>query len=133
MIKRLFLSLSLISMCLFVMPQTAHAFNLYGGVDCRQAAGSAVCQNQPNNPISGPNGLLLRITNLIAYIGGIAAIIVIIVGAIRFVTAGSDTSKGGRVDADVENARRSIAGALIGLVIIVMAKVIITYLIVRIK
>ncbi|HSX46178.1 MAG TPA: hypothetical protein VLG27_04230 [Candidatus Saccharimonadia bacterium] len=115
-------------------PVPAHAYNLFGGVDCSKAANSTVCHDKGKNtnPLSGGNSLLLKITNIIAYIAGAAAVIVILVGAIRFITAGSDTSKGGRVDADVENARRSIASALIGLVIIVLAKLIITYLVNRV-
>ncbi|HEX4774872.1 MAG TPA: hypothetical protein VH234_05125 [Candidatus Saccharimonadales bacterium] len=135
MMKRLFFALSLVGMCLMAVPQTASAFNLFGGVDCSQAqaANSAVCQKQPDNPISGSGGLILNIANIIAYIAGIAAVIIIIIGALRLITSGSDTSKGGRVDADVENARRSIAGALIGIVVIIMGKILITYLVNRIK
>lgn len=131
--KRLLFALSLVGMCLLAVPQTAHAYNLFGGVDCGNAANSAVCQKQPDSPISGPDGLILKITNIIAFIAGIAAVIILIVGALKLITSGSDTSKGGRVDADVENARRSIVGALVGIVIIVMGKIIITFLVNRIK
>jgi len=131
MIRRLLFAISLLWICLMAMPQPALAYNLFGGVDCSNAANSTVCteKNKSGNPISGPDGILLKITNIVAYIGGAAAIIVLLVGSIKFVTAGSDTSKGGRVDADVENARRAVAGALIGLAIIVLGKVLITYLV----
>lgn len=130
MIRRFFLALSLMGMMLLAASQPAHAFDLLGGVDCSKAGSSAVCtdRSKTGNPISGTNGLILNIANIIAFIGGAAAIIVIIVGAIKFVTAGSDTSKGGRVDTDVESARRAIASALIGLVIIALGRVLIGFL-----
>lgn len=136
MMKRLILTISLLGTLLLAVPQPASAFNLFGGVDCSSgsAGQSTVChdKNSTVNPLSGGGSLILKITNIIAFIGGVAAIIVLIVGALKFVTAGSDTSKGGRVDADVENAKRSIGTAVGGLVIIVLAKIIITFLVNRI-
>lgn len=134
--KRLILALALIGTLLVATPQPASAFNFFGGVKCNgDTSSSAVCKDKGSNtnPLSGKGSLLLNITNIIAYIAGAAAIIVLIVSAIKFITAGSDTSKGGRVDADVENARRSVANALVGLVIIVLGKIIITFLVNRIQ
>jgi len=96
-------------------------------VDCGKAGSSAVCHPGNQNPLFGRGSVLINIVNIIAYVAGAAAIIVIIIGAIRFATAGSDTSKGGRVDDDVANARRTIANALIGLVVIALGKFLITY------
>ena len=129
--KRLLFALSLIGLCLLAAPQPANAFDLFSGVHCSQAKASAVCQdqNQQGNPISGPDGILLDATNIIAYVAGAAAIIIIIVSAIKFITSGSDTSTNSRTDADIEDAKRSIASALIGLAVIVLAKVLITYVV----
>jgi hypothetical protein len=108
----------------------AYAFNPFGGGACStsKAGQSVACStNGAQDPIAGSNGLFVKVTNIIAYAAGAIAIIIIIVGAIRFITAGSDLSTGSRTDTDVEDARRSIAGALIGLAIIILAKVFITY------
>ena len=113
----------------------AKAYNPFNGVDCSNnaAASSAVCQTSGHTTVNNPvTGLILNIVNIIAYVAGAAAIIIIIVSALRFVTSGSDTSKGGRVDDDVVNARRSLVSALIGLAVIVLAKVIITYIVKRV-
>jgi hypothetical protein len=133
--KRLLLALSLISLCLMAAPQPARAYSFFSNTDCSSAADTTVCteRGKSGNPISGTNGVLLKITNIIAYVAGAAAIIVIIVGAIRFITSGSDTSVGSRIDDDVLNAKRSISYALIGLAIVVLAKTLITYFIKRVS
>jgi hypothetical protein len=73
------------------------------------------------------HGALDEVTNIIAYIAGAGAIIIIIVSAFKLITSGSDSSTNSRTDNDVEDARRSIVGAVIGLAIIALAKTIIIY------
>jgi hypothetical protein len=137
MIRRFLASLMLVSVCLAAVPVTAAAFNPFGGAVCSgQNHSSAACNASSNNPLaydpnSGTDGLLIKITDIIAYLAGAIAIIMIIVGAIRLITSGSDVSTGSRTDTDVEDARRSIVSALVGLAIIVLAKSIITYVIKR--
>jgi hypothetical protein len=128
--RRLIMATVLMIMCLFAAPISASAFNPFGGVDCTNgaAAGSATCSSQTSSdPVGGDNGLLAKITNIIAFVGGAAAIIVILVSALRFITSGSDISTGSRTDTDVENARRSLGGALIGLAVIVLARALILF------
>jgi len=125
MIKRLTLALVLFTLCLFAAPQAATAFDPFGGACNRGGGGSAVCQTSgAQNPITDS---LTKITNIVAFVGGAAAIIVIIISAIKFVTSGSDVSTGSRTDTDVENARRGLANALIGLAVIVLARTLIIF------
>jgi hypothetical protein len=148
-IKRLFFAISLFGIMLISVPQTAMAYDFFqhAGCDQGQASSTTICTEKSNNgnPLTGcsapdasgkvtgcGDGLLMKMTNIIAYIAGAAAIIMIIVGAIRYITSGSDVSVGSRIDDDVLNAKRSITNSLIGLAVIVLAKTIITYIIVRI-
>jgi hypothetical protein len=86
-----------------------------------EAADSAVCKDKTNkNPLTGPEGLLADITTIIAYIAGAAAIIVIIIGGIRFITSNGDSNK-------VATARSTILNAAIGLVVIVLARTLIIF------
>lgn len=133
MIRRFFLSLVLAMMCLFATPLSAAAFNAFGGACKAPHTDSAVACNNDKDSIAsgGPKVLLLQITDIVAYIAGALAVIMIIVGAIRFITAGSDVSTGSRTDTDVEDARRSIVAALLGLATIVLARTLIFYLVSR--
>ncbi|MGZ6005342.1 MAG: hypothetical protein ACXWLH_04295 [Candidatus Saccharimonadales bacterium] len=87
------------------------------------AAKSAPCTGgSVTNPLLGPNGFLSKITNIIAYIAGAAAVIVILVSGVRFITSGGDSGK-------VATARNGIIYALIGIVVIVSARIIIIYVV----
>ena len=117
-----------------IVPATAMAApEPFGGINCAEAPNSAICKENTNkNPLTGNNGLLIKITDIIAYLAGAIAIIMILIGSFRFITAGSDVSKSGRPDDDVENAQRTVVNALIGLAIIILARTIINYVVLRI-
>jgi lysylphosphatidylglycerol synthetase-like protein (DUF2156 family) len=72
----------------------------------------------------GLSGLCLLSSPAIA---GAAAVIVILVSALRFALSGSDISTNSRTDTDVENARHTLVNALIGLAVIVLARQIILF------
>lgn len=133
MIKRFLLSLLLVTICLAAAPVSARAFDPFGSGVCDNgpngANASAACHANGSDPIAGSNGILLKIANIIAYLGGAIAIIMILVASIRFITSGSDVSTGSRTDTDVEEAKRTVASAMIGLAVIILAKLIITYVV----
>ena len=89
---------------------------------------SEVCQNEArggsSNPLFGSGSLLETVINLIALIAGVAAVIVIIVAGFQFVTAAGDSAK-------IKNARNAIIYAIIGLVVIALARVIIGFVLTR--
>lgn len=127
MLRRLAPALLLLMLCFTAAMPTASAWNPFGRVDCTDAAqkDSAVCTGKTSeDPISGTQGILASATNVIAYIAGAAAIIIIIISGIRYMTAAGDSSK-------IQSARSTLINALIGLAVIVLAKAIITFVIGR--
>lgn len=130
MIRRLLLAIGFSSLCLLSTPALAGAKNLYNGVDCGKAKDATVCNKKETNgsdPVTGNGGVLVHITNILAFLGGAAAIIVILVSALRFAMSGSDISTNSRTDTDVENARHTLVNALIGLAVIALARQIILF------
>lgn len=127
--KRLLFAICLIALCLLATPHSALAAkDLFGGVDCSQAGSSAACSSKTSsNPIAGRDGLLAHITDIVAFAAGAAAVILIIISALRFISSGSVTSTQSRTDTDVEDARRTIANAVIGLVVIILARTLILF------
>jgi hypothetical protein len=128
-VKRLRILLATLSVMVapVMMAGNALAWSPFQGVDCSGAAAkSAVCTDKQSksNPLTGKDGLLLKITNIIAVIAGIAAVIIIILSGLRMVTSGGSSE-------DVAGARRSIIYALIGLVVIVVARTLIGYVLGR--
>lgn len=132
MTRRLLMALALFTLCLFVASPTVSAFDPFNNVCGSGSSDSAVCQTSTpaNNPVANE---MINIANIVAWVGGAAAVIIIIISALKFVTSGSDISTGSRTDTDVEDARRSLAGALIGLIIIVLARTLIVFVLNRIK
>ena len=87
---------------------------------------SPTCTSRTStNPLTGNDGLLLKITRVIAVIAGITAIIVIISSGARYMTAGGDSQK-------AAGARNALIGALVGLFVISLSTLIINFVLSRI-
>src|SRR5882757_6888271 len=124
--RKLLILLSLLSTLLISAPATA-AYNPFGQACKAGGAGSTVCTtNGANDPVSGPNGLLKKITLIIATVAGIAAVIIIIISGFEFMRAEGDPQK-------IAHARSMLLGSVIGLVIIVLAQAILTFVLSRLK
>lgn len=95
---------------------------------CKSAPGSPTCKSNTSspNPLTGPNGMLTKVTNIVAILAGIAAVIVIVVSGIKYMTSGGDTQK-------VASAKSTLIGAIIGLVVVALAQAIIVFVIKRIS
>lgn len=120
--RRLFVT---ITCSMFMLSGTSSAaFNPLGGVNCSgSAASSSVCQSKPET-ISGSNGILGKAVNVVAIIAGVAAVVMLLMASIMFITANGDTNQ-------VANARRTAATVLIGVAIIATGRIIILYVLNR--
>jgi hypothetical protein len=78
-----------------------------------------------DDPLTGPGGLLTTVTNLIAYAAGIVAVAIIIIAGGRLVISRGDSAK-------VVTARQTIVYALVGLVVIIIARQVIVFILTRI-
>jgi hypothetical protein len=128
--KRLIASLLIFSSLVFAFATPlASAWDPFGGAGCNAGgANSTVCkeaknqQSHPNqNPLTGSNGLLLKIADIIAVLAGAAAVIIIVLAGLRFIQSGG-------VSEDVVGARRALVYASVGLIIIVLARTILGFI-----
>lgn len=78
------------------------------------------------NPLTGSDGLLMRITYVIAAVAGFTAILVIIIAGSRYMLAAGDSKR-------ATDARNALIGALVGLCIISFASLIIMFIVSRIE
>ena len=78
-----------------------------------------------DNPLTGPDGILTKVTNVIGFIAGVVAVVIIIVAGGKFVLSRGDSAK-------VVSARQTIVYALVGLVVIIVARQIIIFVLTRI-
>ncbi len=87
---------------------------------CTSGANSAtVCNIGSKNIISGNNGILSKITNIIVIVAGIVAVFLIVVAGFMYVTSGGDSQR-------VNTAKNVILYTVVGLIIIAIAKIIIS-------
>jgi uncharacterized protein (DUF2345 family) len=119
---------SLLTVFCLALPATAYAFNplsdaCNSGGDNGGAASSTACaSNGSQDPISGPNGILMKASLVIATLAGIAAVIIMIVAGIQYITSAGDANK-------AAGARSAIIGAAIGLAIVAAAEGIIVFVV----
>lgn len=103
-------------------------YNPFGGVKCNagQQRNSTVCKtNTTGDPLTGTNGVILRATRILSILAGAAAVIVIVLSGIRYITSSGDPSQ-------ISQAKHGIIYALVGLVIILLAQPILNFVIIRI-
>jgi len=92
------------------------------------ASGTDVCkdvnaQQDPNDPSSATNPVIKIIkvaVDVVSFVAGAAAVILIIISAIRFITSGGDSGK-------VAQARGALTYALVGIAITVLAQTLIAF------
>jgi predicted secreted protein len=133
MLTRLLIFLSLISVCVSAPVLAATDTNNDIFSVCQKAPTSSVCQdrnaqnaNSADNPV---NHMIKVAANIIALITGIAAVILIIISGFMFVTAGGAAPGQRSGDPNrIKTARATLTAAIIGLVIVSLAWVIITFL-----
>lgn len=120
--KKLFLLLAGIAILgglTMVNPLRAAAFDPLGGV-CTGHTDTAACSTD-NKTVSG-EGILATVIIIMSYVAGVAAVIMIIVSAVQFITSGGDASK-------VATARNALLAAVIGLIVVLMAQAILHFVI----
>ena len=95
-----------------------------------QDASSSVCKDNNSatnapNPIFGADGIMTRAIDILSYIIGIVAVVLVIVSALRMVMSGGDPNT-------VGSARSAIIYSLVGLVIAVIAQGIVVFVLKRV-
>lgn len=87
----------------------------------QEGAEAARCDGCPEN-LFGDMGVFKQVTNTILYIVGIIAVIMLIIGGIKYVISGGDSKK-------VTDAKNTVLYAIIGLIIAFLAFAIVNFVI----
>ena len=101
-------------MGLLVMPEVS-------ALTLQEGAEAARCDGCPSD-LFGEKGAFRQITNTILYIVGVIAVIMLIIGGIRYVVSGGDSKK-------VTDAKNTVLYAIIGLVICFFSYAIVNFVI----
>lgn len=93
-----------------------------------QVPGSTLCeeskasQSATDNKIYGPNGIITKAVELLSFVIGFAAVVMIIIGGFKYVLSAGDPNS-------VNSAKNTILYAVIGLVIAALAQAIIIFVV----
>lgn len=87
----------------------------------QEGAEAARCDGCPAD-LFGDTGVFRQVTNVILYIVGIIAVIMLIIGGIKYVISGGDSKK-------VTDAKNTVLYAIIGLIIAFLAFAIVNFVI----
>jgi len=121
--KRLLTTILLAINLLF--PAVALTVPAYAAPSCGNDAQGQVLSGFSNcsDPSNGQNDigrLIANIISILSWVVGIAAVIVIILSALKYITSGGDSNKTGE-------AKKTLIYALVGLVVAVLAQFIISF------
>jgi hypothetical protein len=112
---------SALTLLLLVTPITVSAagWSPFGDV-CQSKPDSLACKGGGDNPISGKGGVILKAASLVALVVGIASVIMIILGGLRYILSGGDSNK-------INTAKNQIIYACIGIAVAALAQTIIAF------
>ena len=97
------------------------AFDNTSAMTLREGAEAARCDECPEN-LFGDEGIFKTITNTVLYIVGVVAVIMLIIGGVKYVVSGGDAKK-------VTDAKNTVLYAIIGLIIAFLAFAIVNFVI----
>lgn len=119
--KKIFKVVLPMLICVFLMGiMIAPVFDA-SAITLREGAEAARCDDCPEN-LFGDTGVFKQITNVVLYIVGVIAVIMLIIGGIKYVVSGGDAKK-------VTDAKNTVLYAIIGLVIAFLAFAIVNFVI----
>lgn len=106
-----------------VAPQTANAQSCSSDPSSGLVGGSG-CAHGTDQPVTlfGDGGIFTTIVNILLYIIGAVAVIMLIIGGVRYVVSGGDS-------AAVTGAKNTILYAVIGIVVAILAYAIVNFVI----
>ena len=105
-------------------PVSVQAAGVFQG--CTSNPDAAVCQASSTDTSQQAQSMVGTVINIILFIVGIIAVIMIIIGGIRYVLSNGDAS-------GIQSAKNTILYAVIGLVIAMLAFAIVNFLVAQFK
>ncbi len=130
-LKKLILRLSIVSLIAFpvLAPVTVHAVDTQN-VQQNLCAGANLDVNNTDcstgDPSGRVNGILATTINIFSLVVGVIAVIMIIVGGLKYITSGGES-------ANITGAKNTILYAIIGLVVVALAQFIVRFVLTKVN
>lgn len=111
-----------------VLPPTAFAAPsdvIWESCDRAESARSPLCSNPGNQKLFGPNSIWTNIINTLIFIVGAVAVVMIVIGGLRYTISNGDQSQ-------VTSAKNTILYAVVGIVVAASSYAIVNFVLTRI-
>lgn len=116
------------------LPAVTYADNISGGLNCgAELNASAVngtaapaCASTGQDAGSTFNHIITLIINIFSLIVGVIAVIMIIVGGLKYITSGGDSG-------NISSAKNTILYAVIGLVVVALAQFVVRFVLTKVN
>lgn len=115
--KSVILALVLFVVAALASQPLAMAYNPFDEV-CRDNPDNSVCTTTSKDPISGKDSIVPRVANILAAVGGIIAVVMVMVNGLTIMTSTGDSAK-------INKARDGLIYAAVGIAVIALARVIV--------
>ena len=92
------------------------------GVTTSEICNERVTDPDAENPLTSSDGTLNRVANLLALVSAVIAVIIIVIAGITMTVSSGDSTK-------IQNSRNAIIYAVVGLVVIALARGIIALIV----
>lgn len=123
--RKLRLLLPVFCLLALLAPVPAHAATDVLIGPCAEVPDAVACQDRDQAPgknsLYGSNGVITKVTQLVAILVGISAVIVVILAGMQYILSSGDPAK-------INSAKNSILYAIIGLVVAVLAQSIVVFI-----
>jgi len=95
---------------------------------CKDASakGSTFCSANGSNTLTGQNGIIIKVSNIFAFVTGVAALVVILIGGFMYITSSGDANK-------ASTGKNAVIYACVGLVVVVLGRAIIGFVVTKFK
>ncbi len=127
--RRLLLGLTLLVSFFVLTPIvqiSAQSFNPFGRVCDAATAQTTTCQqNGQADPVTGNQGILYKTVRILSFVVGVAAVIMMIIGGLKYITSNGDSNS-------ITSAKNTVLYALIGIVIFLLSQAIVIFVLSRI-
>lgn len=83
---------------------------------------SPACSQDGSNPIAGDDGILTTVVEILSWVAGVAAVIMVLLGGLKYITANGDSNA-------ISSAKNTILYALIGIAVFAVSQAIVIFVI----
>lgn len=122
--RRILLFLAILALPLAIAAPVSAQFDPFEKVCENGNIDATACEAQSGNPISGEEGVLMRVVEILALLVGMASVVMVILGGLKYVTSGGDANS-------ISSAKNTILYALVGLGVFAISEIIIYFVIGR--